>query len=139
MRPTATPYTSATISENLGRGLDGKGQIGDTKTESGERDVPLTAPALAALKAHRARQNEARLLLGEDYDDRGLVFATSRGTPFSERNVLRALKSAAKRAKLPESLGKPPRRRPPTLWGQPCASSASTCPRRPESRRAVPR
>jgi site-specific recombinase XerD len=50
---------------------------------------------VAGLREHRAKQDKTRDLLGADYEDRGVVFATSRGTPFTERNALRALKKAA--------------------------------------------
>jgi integrase len=41
------------------------------------------------LRQHRKRQAEARLLAGGAYFDRGLVFATSIGTPLEPGNVLR--------------------------------------------------
>lgn len=85
-------------------GIDRSGTIGETKTESGERDIPLTAPGVAALRAQRERQGVDRDLLGADYADQDLVFATSIGTPFYERNVLTYLKRAAKHAAVTEAI-----------------------------------
>ncbi len=84
--------------------LDRKGAAGATKTESGEREIPLTAPALAALRAQRDRQDAERRRLGADYADRDLVFATGSGTPLGERNCLRDLKLAARAAGVPEAV-----------------------------------
>jgi site-specific recombinase XerD len=66
--------------------------------------VPLTASALAALRAHRARQDALRESLEGAYGERGLVFAASTGAPLSARNTLRAFKAAAARAGLPATL-----------------------------------
>lgn len=92
-----------TVSQNLSRGLDGKGAMADTKSESGERWIPLTKPVLAALREHKKRQDALRANVGTSYADGDLVFAWAVGTPLNERNTLRALKAAVKRADLPES------------------------------------
>ncbi|CAL9632757.1 hypothetical protein SUDANB176_06127 [Streptomyces sp. enrichment culture] len=39
----------------------------DTKSLAGERDLPLPAPVLAALKSFRALQAKEKLVLGEAY------------------------------------------------------------------------
>jgi DNA-binding CsgD family transcriptional regulator len=92
--------------------LDRRGAVDATKTATGERKVPLTAPALAALRAQRARQDAERGALAGDYADRDLVFATSLGTPLSERNCLRDLKLAARAAGAAgEAAGLTPRER----------------------------
>lgn len=41
---------------------------------------------MAALKAHRLRQNEERLRTGELWDDRGLVFPNRVGRPINPSN-----------------------------------------------------
>ena len=89
------------VAESLGRGPDGGRQVGDPKTEAGERHAPLTDAALAALRAHRERQEALRDRLGPEYADHDQVFATAAGTPLSQRNTLRAFKAAAGRAGLP--------------------------------------
>ena len=83
------------IDQNLGRSAEGGAIVGTTKTEAGEREIPLTGPALAELRAQRDRQAEERALLVDGYADHGLVFATSVGTSFDERKVLRGLKRSA--------------------------------------------
>src|SRR5215216_6949600 len=51
-------------------GLD----FGPPKNKASRRSVPLNKSAVAALKAHRLRQNEERLRLGELWEDQDLVF-----------------------------------------------------------------
>jgi integrase len=81
-----------------------KRQTVDTpKTTRGRRLVTLDPDALETLKRHRTRQNVERLKLGPDYDDRNLVFATSLGTPLSQRNVIRSFKAALRRAGFDEA------------------------------------
>ena len=84
------------VEEDLERG----GEIGDPKTEAGEREIPLTSAALEALRDHREEQDDLKRLLGAAYDDRDLVFPTATGRPNSERNALRSLKRLAKRARI---------------------------------------
>ena len=78
--------------------------FGEPKTRRSRRVVPLTADAAAALRAHRARQNQERLLLGEDYGPSDLVFATQVGTPILVGLVTPAWKRALRRAGLPASV-----------------------------------
>jgi integrase len=91
-----------TTSESLGRGADGGQAIGGTKTAAGDRLVPLTPSALAALRAHRDRQDRLRRALREGYADRGHVFAAATGGPLGPRNALRAFKAAVLRVGLPD-------------------------------------
>lgn len=44
--------------------LDGESRLVELKTDTSRRTLALPAVAVEALLAHRARQNEARLLLG---------------------------------------------------------------------------
>jgi integrase len=66
-----------TVSRSLVR-VEGEWRFGPTKTDKA-RHVHLPLPVLAALKTHRARQNEEKLAAGEYYRDIGLVFADPRG------------------------------------------------------------
>jgi integrase len=50
------------------------------KTRPSRRTILLPEMAVTALKAHRAQQNEERLLMGAGYDDQGLVFARPDGS-----------------------------------------------------------
>ena len=65
---------------------------GDTKTEKSKRTLRLPERAVTALREHRARQAEQRLLAGDLWHDRGLVFSSSVGTPLDAANVRRAFK-----------------------------------------------
>lgn len=74
---------------------------GAPKSDSGRRSFRIAPDAIAALRAHRAKQNEERLLLGPDYTDRGLIFCAATGAPYHERTVVRYFKRALARADLP--------------------------------------
>ena len=54
--------------------------IRDLKTPRSRRTLDLDDDAIAALTAHWDRQAFARQVVGESYDDRGLVFASEIGT-----------------------------------------------------------
>lgn len=70
----------------------------EPKTESSRRMVPLPSPVVSALKAHRRKQAEEKLLLGQDYQDNGFVFCHEDGRPLDPawvtRNFHRLLKKA---------------------------------------------
>jgi len=72
----------------------------EPKTESSKREVPLLPFVVQELRAHKARQNEEKLLLGATYQDNGLVFATAEGKPVEPRNLLRKHKAILKKAGL---------------------------------------
>lgn len=52
------------------------------KSAAGVRAYPLVPLLIDELKAHRARQDEEKLLFGSDYADHGLVFAQPDGNPW---------------------------------------------------------
>jgi integrase len=70
----------------------------DTKSESGERWLPLPAVVLAALKAFRARQAKERLKAGEGYDASGRVVVDEFGravkTDWLRRRAYERMQSA---------------------------------------------
>jgi integrase len=74
---------------SLGRTPSNTLEIGETKTDKSRRAVYLTGPALDALRRHRARQVQERLLLGPDWPDLDLVFTNSLGKPINASNLLR--------------------------------------------------
>jgi integrase len=90
----------------VGRSLvreSGRHTVGETKTRRGRRQVNLTPRTVSALKAHRKRQLEERMTLGEIYEDRGLIFSSSVGTPVNPENLVnRSFKPLLKKAGLPE-------------------------------------
>jgi integrase len=61
-------------------------QLGDPKTESGKRSIPLSPDVIKVLKEHRKNQAEEKLFFGQDYQDRGFVFAMEDGRPVDPRN-----------------------------------------------------
>ncbi|HEX6349873.1 MAG TPA: tyrosine-type recombinase/integrase [Candidatus Dormibacteraeota bacterium] len=71
------------------------------KTAKSRRSVTLPEIALDALRGHRARQAEDRLLAGSDWKESDLVFTTRRGTPLEPRNATRGFKRLLRRARLP--------------------------------------
>lgn len=48
--------------------------IGEPKTASGRRPISLDTGTVAALRAHRQRMRQERLLVGPDFNDNGFVF-----------------------------------------------------------------
>ena len=80
----------------------GKLAVGPTKTAKGRRTVKLTADAAASLRGHLTRQLEEIDGLGDSFQDRGLVFCTSRGTLINPTNLRkRSLAPLLARAGLP--------------------------------------
>lgn len=63
--------------------------FGDPKTRKSRRTLDLPAPAVEALRHHSRRQAAERLKAGPSWQDHGLVFATSVGTPISPSNLRR--------------------------------------------------
>jgi integrase len=57
------------------------------KTAKGRRTIALTPLAVDALGRHRVAQAEARLLAGDSWADRDLVFCTRGGTPIEAQNL----------------------------------------------------
>ena len=74
-------------------------QFGSPKSDTSRRTISLPAVAVAALRAHKARQAEEHLAAAHwaDYD---LVFCSAIGTPLLRRNVNRSFSAALKRAGL---------------------------------------
>lgn len=82
---------------------DGKLKRVATKTESSTRTLPLPPVLLQALQTHRASQDEERKLLGDEWQEHGLVFPSTLGTPMSPRNLVRHFKIVLQKAELPLS------------------------------------
>ena len=71
---------------------------GDTKTEKSRRTLAMPQTAVAALREHRRWQTEARLAAGPLWQDTGLVFTTSVGTPLDASHVWRDFRAQCKKA-----------------------------------------
>ena len=67
------------------------------------RSIKLTQTASEALKGHLERQLEEIDDNGDNYQDRGLIFPSRKGTPMNARNLTaRSFKPLLKRAGLPD-------------------------------------
>jgi integrase len=82
--------------------LDGENRLVELKTEKSRRTLALPAVAVEALRAHRARQNEARLLLGPRWQDSGRVFTTITGGYLSGSSVTHRYQARLNEAGLPQ-------------------------------------
>jgi integrase len=80
------------------------GEFTPPKRAKSRRPIDLTAGSVAALRAHRKRQLEEMMQKAGLWQDYGLVFPSSVGTPLSHRNVVRSFKALLKRADLPASV-----------------------------------
>jgi integrase len=86
------------------------GEFTTPKTKRSRRRIDLSAGSIAALKKHRIRQLEERIARAGLWQDHGLVFPSSVGTPLSHRNVVRSFKALLKRwsAQQHQALRSPP-------------------------------
>ena len=64
-------------------------RIVEPKTHRSRRVLPIPAITVPAFERQRARQAAERLAAGPDWQDNGLVFASTLGTPMEPRNVNR--------------------------------------------------
>lgn len=76
-------------------------QFVEPKSVRSRRTIALPAMVVKALRRHRVRQLQARLLAGERWQETGLVFTTSIGTPMDGRNVTREFRALLAVLKLP--------------------------------------
>lgn len=72
-----------------------------TKSKSGRRSVVLTDDAIRELKAHKRRQAQEKLLMGEAYQEHGLVFCKEDGTPLDPSWFTKHFQALLKKAGLP--------------------------------------
>ena len=75
--------------------------VSEPKTERGRRSLALDAATLGALRAHLARQDEERALVGVGYQDSGLVFTKPDGSPIHPRLISDWFKQRSRAAGLP--------------------------------------
>jgi len=80
------------------------GELATPKTKGSRRRIKLSAGSAKALKAHGRRQLEEMMHKSGLWQDYGLVFPSSVGTPLSHRNVVRSFKALLKHADLPPSV-----------------------------------
>jgi len=76
--------------------------FGPPKTKKSRRSIRLTPQAVEALRSHLERQLRDMEILGDRYQDQGLVFTTDTGGPINPSNLRqRSFASLLKRAGLP--------------------------------------
>jgi integrase len=73
---------------------------GDTKTQKSRRTLALPSRCAEALREHRTIQANDRLRAGALWQDDGLVFSSTVGTPLSANNVIRAFRTITEKAGL---------------------------------------
>jgi integrase len=73
---------------------------GDTKTPKSRRTLALPRRCAEALREHRVRQAEDRLIAGPLWQDNDLVFASAVGTPMDDHNVRRMFRAVTEEAGL---------------------------------------
>jgi integrase len=65
----------------------GKVVFGEPKTKKSRRSIRLTPQAVEALRSHLERQLRDMEILGDRYQDQGLVFTTDTGAPINPSNL----------------------------------------------------
>ncbi|MEV4662084.1 site-specific integrase [Micromonospora echinofusca] len=75
--------------------------VDQTKTEAGDRLVPLFPGTVAVLRQWRAQQNRERLAWGPAWNDGGWVFTREDGQPLYPDTVGRAFRKRTEQAGLP--------------------------------------
>lgn len=79
-----------------------KPSIQTPKTANSTRPITLPDNVIDELKAHKAKQNQLRLLYGSAYQDNGLVCPNPNGAPMDPRLLFGHFKKCAKAVGLPD-------------------------------------
>lgn len=94
------PSPSITVRRQLSR-IGGRPELVEPKTARSKRTIAVPLVVANALRTHRVRQLEERLISGSRWDDWGLVFTTTVGTPLDGSRVTRDLQRVLAGAGLP--------------------------------------
>ena len=79
---------SVSVRRTLTRTDNGKRVVlGEPKTKKSRRTIRLTPQAVETLRSHLERQLQDMEILGDRYQDQGLVFTTNTGTPINPSNL----------------------------------------------------
>jgi integrase len=76
--------------------------IQEPKSSDARRVVKLRPESVAALRAHRAKPNERRLVLGAIWQDHDLIFCTGEAKLLNPNNLYRNLNAIIARAGVPK-------------------------------------
>ena len=94
----ATVSVRRTLTRNGGRVA-----FGEPKTKKSRRSIRLTLQAAYVLREHLKRQLQEIEMLGDRYEDQGLLFATDSGRPINPSNLRqRSFLPLLKKANLPQ-------------------------------------
>ena len=81
----------------------GRVTFGEPKTKKSRRSIRLTSQGVHALREHLKRQLREIEMLGDRYEDQGLLFSTDTGCPINPSNLRqRSLLPLLKKAGLPQ-------------------------------------
>ncbi len=89
-----------TVRKQLQR-INGKLVLTEPKTTRSRRSIALPAFAVDTLRQHHIRQLEERLVAGSRWQEHGLVFPSTIGTPLEPRNLVRLYHQLLEGAGLP--------------------------------------
>ena len=81
--------------------VGGKKQLVEPKTDRSRRTIALPPFVVSALRAHEVRQRADRKWAASKWQEHGLVFTTSIGTPLEQSNLSRAFHSLLDTAGIP--------------------------------------
>jgi integrase len=81
--------------------IDGTLQLVEPKTKRSKRTIPMPPTIVTALREHRVRQLEERLIAGPRWQEHNLVFPSTIGTPADARNIVRRFHAILDQAGLP--------------------------------------
>jgi integrase len=73
----------------------------EPKTNPSRRTIPIPEDIIEELKRHKAQQAQEKLLMGQAYEDYGLVFCQANGQPIDPRNFTRYFERLLKQAGFP--------------------------------------
>jgi len=83
--------------------IKGKGLVfTEPKSRAGRRSVVLGPSSMARLKAQRMLQDAEKAFSGKRWEEHDLIFASTRGTPLDQSNVVMDFKAHLRRLGLPE-------------------------------------
>jgi len=88
------------VNKSLQR-IDGALLFVEPKTERANRTLQLPDFCISALRAHRVRLHQERLVKGSRWRDHNLVFPSTVGTPMEPRNLTRQFHEMCARASIP--------------------------------------
>jgi integrase len=81
--------------------VGGKKQLVEPKTDRSRRTIALPPFVVTALRAHEVRQRADRKWAASKWQEHGLVFTTSIGTPLEQSNLSRAFHKLLDTAEIP--------------------------------------